>query len=231
MSGQDDFYQCEQCGHTTTPLVGSTVVGKRLCFTCANKAVKAGTMNIPSKTDLAGRIEKYLSDHEVAAITSPSMELLREALTALRPVETTGWQPIETAPKSRSDAGKDRETVLVVYPGWKDGKPDPFVITAFQDSLGWDTGVWRLHEEPTHWMPLPKPPGSSLEPTAPLNAAEMGTVVRMAAIAAQVQSEKASEAQCPFTYRGTRCELEVGHEPPHGSYGSTWYGSDGLETK
>lgn len=72
----------------------------------------------------------------------------------------SGWQPIETAPKSPSDAGRDRRYVLVVYPGWKDGKPNPFVLMAYQDSLGWDTGTWRLHETPTHWMPLPALPSS-----------------------------------------------------------------------
>lgn len=82
---------------------------------------------------------------------------MSEASTSVH--ETSGgWQPIETAPKSKSDAGRDRQYVLVVYPGWMDGKPDPFVLMAYQDSLGWDTGTWRLHETPTHWMPLPSPP-------------------------------------------------------------------------
>ena len=76
---------------------------------------------------------------------------LRAELEAAR---RDAWQPIETAPKCRSDAGKDREYVLVVYPG----DNGPFVMMAYQDSLGWDAGVWRLHEQPTHWMPLPAPP-------------------------------------------------------------------------
>lgn len=76
--------------------------------------------------------------------------------------ETFGvWQPIETAPKSKSDAGRDRHYVLVVYPGYKGDEPDPFVLMAYQDSLGWDTGVWRLHATPTHWMPLPSLPGTA----------------------------------------------------------------------
>ena len=71
------------------------------------------------------------------------------------------WQPIETAPKSVTNIPMDRQYVLVVYPGWKDGKLDPFVLMAYQDDLGWDTGSWRLHQRPTHWMPLPTPPSAA----------------------------------------------------------------------
>lgn len=96
----------------------------------------------------------------------PDVQMRAIALAALSgdssfpEASPSGWQPIETAPKSPSDAGRDRHYVLVVYPGWKDGKPNPFVLMAYQDSLGWDTGTWRLHERPTHWMPLPALPSS-----------------------------------------------------------------------
>lgn len=110
-----------------------------------------------SKLDLIGR----LSAHQPVVL---AIQLAREALSDApdyAPETSGGWRPIETAPKSRSDAGRDRHYVLVVYPGYRDGKPDPFVLMAYQDSLGWDTGSWRLHETPTHWMPLPELPSKA----------------------------------------------------------------------
>lgn len=51
-----------------------------------------------------------------------------------------GWQPIKTAPKTDN-------TSLIYFP--KD------------DEVGWD-GV-----EPTHWVPLPEPPGVVMETLHP----------------------------------------------------------------
>jgi hypothetical protein len=51
-----------------------------------------------SKTDLAGRIEKYLRCYdEVSGVTCPSHELLREALAALRPAVETTAKPARDA--------------------------------------------------------------------------------------------------------------------------------------
>jgi hypothetical protein len=80
---------------------------------------------------------------------------------ALRERLATRWQPIETAPR--------RVRVLVTYPitadrgiNWheefKGYSKELIVFSAVQDSLGWDTGAWRLHEDPLHWMPMPEPP-------------------------------------------------------------------------
>lgn len=65
------------------------------------------------------------------------------------------WQQMESAPK-----GVD---VLVAYPRYKPENktmtPDEYTIfIAHHDELSWDTGFWRLHEEPHFWMPLPAPP-------------------------------------------------------------------------
>lgn len=47
------------------------------------------TASPTSKNNLAQRIEKYLGDHEILPVTSPSHQLLNEALTALRGHETS----------------------------------------------------------------------------------------------------------------------------------------------
>lgn len=65
------------------------------------------------------------------------------------------WKPISTAPKERDAQflGWDGDSIEKTWEGWKDnGKP----VYVFADYRRW---------EPTHWMPLPKPPPA--EPTAP----------------------------------------------------------------
>jgi hypothetical protein len=102
----------------------------------------------------------------------------REAAQALGslPVETNGWQPIETAPK-------DGRTLLLGYfnsaKKWRtlrgqwftEGSMDEWDGVADYNPAGWyETSVENddppncWHTEPTHWMPLPKPPGSPEEP-------------------------------------------------------------------
>ena len=70
--------------------------------------------------------------------------------------ETSGWQPIETAPK-----GEDEEILVYCQHGY-------YVVTWIVEdrhSSGW----WYVHDNkhgpyalrgdgPTHWQPLPLPP-------------------------------------------------------------------------
>ena len=62
------------------------------------------------------------------------------------------WQPIETAPKDRTEilAVRDKEIKIVFwYPHLKEwGSQEDWA----------DDGTW----EPTHWMPLPEPPKEGL---------------------------------------------------------------------
>lgn len=64
------------------------------------------------------------------------------------------WQPIETAPKDRTEILLYRDGV--VYHGWW-GKQS-------SGRNGWihERGWFPTASLPTHWMPLPPPP---LEPT------------------------------------------------------------------
>lgn len=66
------------------------------------------------------------------------------------------WQPIETAPAYGVD-------FLVWVPG-EDEDCEPYVCQAYRDDVGdvvcVDPTVVSGGMEPTHWMPLPPPPGA-----------------------------------------------------------------------
>lgn len=78
----------------------------------------------------------------------------KEALPALESLVSGGWQPIETAPETGV-------TILLFQP-WKTGFNQ---IMMGHYANGW---VWQaacsdcgLHDiNPTHWQPLPLPPGA-----------------------------------------------------------------------
>jgi len=76
----------------------------------------------------------------------------------------TNWQPIETAP---------RDGTWILLTGgsvdWDwDGDSKPRVVAAqFRErnadswQFAWfDAGYYGEYENPTHWMPLPEPPGA-----------------------------------------------------------------------
>jgi hypothetical protein len=68
----------------------------------------------------------------------------------------TDWRTIETAPK-------DGTRILVPYPRFKaqnnTNVPDEYEVQiVYWKGNGWDLGWWKLHEDPTHWQPLPEPP-------------------------------------------------------------------------
>ena len=69
----------------------------------------------------------------------------------------TDWQPIETAPR-------DGTTVLGYLPGRRLDEDRDDVVTIYWHDL-WGTPGWCITESgegvgPTHWMPLPEPPGA-----------------------------------------------------------------------
>lgn len=68
--------------------------------------------------------------------------------------ETTGWQPIETAPKDGTWVMLGRAGRMPEVGSWENGSP-------WLD--GWFCGGERSDSygpdfDPTHWMPLPEPP-------------------------------------------------------------------------
>lgn len=57
------------------------------------------------------------------------------------------WQPIETAPR-------DKTEILL---GWTSGLVLCGYWSQFRNHLGWTTSR-GMYGDPTHWMPLPEPP-------------------------------------------------------------------------
>ena len=58
------------------------------------------------------------------------------------------WQPIDTAPR-------DGMPVLLFLPAW-----DMFEVGVYNAALGqWQERTGDLMDTPSHWMPLPPPPG------------------------------------------------------------------------
>ncbi len=66
---------------------------------------------------------------------------------------TTGWQPIETAPKKPLDDCRYGPRILSFnthghcFSFWDEDFDRFFVVDEHEN-----------HQQPTHWMPLPKPP-------------------------------------------------------------------------
>ena len=74
------------------------------------------------------------------------------ALTRERDALT--WQPIETAPK-------DGARIVVWIPAEDDDPPEVAYVQWASHFSGWlgVNSAWQLESpQPTHWMPLPKPP-------------------------------------------------------------------------
>jgi len=78
---------------------------------------------------------------------------------------TSEWQPIETAPKDGTwiivfggITGDDEEDRSFAVAQWSNllngGTTDPRWMFAWYDG-----GYYGQYYDPTHWMPLPPPPG------------------------------------------------------------------------
>jgi hypothetical protein len=74
----------------------------------------------------------------------------------------TEWQPIETAPRDRTNVLLFGERG-VDYGFWEGGSPAQYECGVMTDP-GMEAGWWSEHyypgspQQPTHWMPLPSAP-------------------------------------------------------------------------
>ncbi len=77
----------------------------------------------------------------------------------------TDWQPIATAPISGDPFTEPQDYVLL----WNGQHVGVGAIHSeeYAEEVGsryWDEGGQSIMPEPTHWMPLPAPPSSPIEP-------------------------------------------------------------------
>jgi len=86
--------------------------------------------------------------------------MARDVGITMSNTQTTGWQPIETAPRCVAstpiDSGK-RPVLVTRFP--INGHTPPMAVARLT-SRGWMNGRRdnRLWFEPTHWRSLPEPP-------------------------------------------------------------------------
>lgn len=105
----------------------------------------------PDRTDLGGNADWEKYEPLAGAVIREA-----ERLFKLRTVPQTAWAPIETAPKDGTD--------IIVYRPKFDGDYIPRVGTDYW-MLKLLEPTWAKSRKdcpPTHWMPFPEPPPSSL---------------------------------------------------------------------
>jgi len=106
----------------------------------------------------------------------------------------TGWQPIETAP--------EHEPILVWVPEENRGWDSAEVVIIYRTETGmsfWTNGGSNggsdvyFRKEPTHWQPLPAPPGTTRAPADLRSALEAETIERAIADAQEFSSAARSD--------------------------------------
>ncbi len=124
---------------------------------------------IQSLTAQVESLESQLADAHVQRVEAEQRTVIvgrdlaaqvESLTTALREDRATGraeeeWQPIETAPK-------DGTHILVWRPDEGDRKHKAHAGICYWRKNCWYTS--RRYQQPTHWKPLPAPPGSLSSP-------------------------------------------------------------------
>lgn len=97
---------------------------------------------------------KYI---DVLATVSTGKSLLAGVFSQFA---NSGWQPIETAPKDGTKVLVYDESYGLPQKAWfgKDHFKEEYEGWLFGDGDDYSCGLYFTPIEPTHWMPLPKPP-------------------------------------------------------------------------
>ena len=91
-----------------------------------------------------------MSGYTEIALLQYELEKLRAELENIK--AENEWQPIETAPKDKSNVVLLRQQCGSVANGY-------FLAEAYAGNGAW---IWPyIHKTPTHWMPLPKAPNGA----------------------------------------------------------------------
>lgn len=112
----------------------------------------------------------YCMADRIATLTE-QLEAARRDAKEAEACLVEGWQPIETAPKDGTEIilGWDIASVWIVRSGWWEDGFDMIEGGYDEECEGWWSYRHSVTQEkldgydnPTHWMPLPKPPKESL---------------------------------------------------------------------
>ena len=147
-------------------IIGAARAGFACGYAAALEQIGAGGVGDVSPVRAAlssrpvqGDVQELVNDiHEaIAALSGISRyPALTDAINRLAALSSAParepWQPIETAPKDRTEilAWIPQCGALVLY--WEN----------LSDDGRWSDGVSRFHREPTHWMPLPSAPSHGI---------------------------------------------------------------------
>ena len=113
-----------------------------------NARLKAEVGELADALKLASEVGIKIADE----VTRLKAEV--ERLRALS--ENSEWQPIETAPKDMTRVlGYVEESVVVMW----------WFSYSSHDYGCWETVDGESEVDPTHWMPLPKPPAKEGKPS------------------------------------------------------------------
>lgn len=212
--------KCESCDQPATRTTADDIEVCEACYRAI--PVQQGPRPIRREPETPPQVETATRDSlrgvlwdrilEFSRVTFSSAaerQQINAAIDALlapqRDPETpsTGWQPIETAPK-------DRSAVLGAGYDAIDGTP-VLRLVRFGSECGWycaTTG--RVIDAPTHWMPLPALPSAETR--------EQGETVRQCEQTIAVAGER------------IRCVFDSGHSGGHASGTKVWSDLPSVET-
>lgn len=143
-----------------------------------------------TKGDMAARIAELEREKESQRLAYLQLQLERDALLdrLAEPPDESRWQPIETAPHMRkiivhylNKLGKHRAVMACFYEEkslemhddyqdvgtWDEDSGNVFADAGWYEEHDSDNPILPLDGEPTHWMPLPAPPGAAVTKVAP----------------------------------------------------------------
>ncbi len=112
-----------------------------------NRLLKAEVERLTSEVSYDNRVQLHV-DKLAGEFTQAEVERLKAEVERLTDCKAGEWQPIETAPKDMTRVlGYVEEYIVVMW--W---------FTYSNGRSCWETVDGESEVDPTHWMPLPKPP-------------------------------------------------------------------------
>ena len=137
---------------------------------------KIRALPLPDNSELVKRVARGIADNGIGRgwddflpvnahdiDQDDLMEWAKAAIEATQALQSTGWKPIESAPKDGTLILLwDKDLELAISGCWFNDAgidtPDAFEPPCSFWSSSADLVEWAELDNPTHWMPLPTPP-------------------------------------------------------------------------